>query len=167
MAESATAGFSDLISNYRTLWPLYGPQNTGITPRGTRSSQHRRGWQVELFFEWIKQHLRIKACYGTCENAVKTQIPIAVSLTCWSLSLGNGSDCTPASTRFYSYRFSSILVFARSIRRGLNAKDDSSPGIRRHGRGRHSGRDVDGVQFGYSACAGSSRQQLWRRSRRD
>ena len=36
-------------------------------------------WQVELFFKWIKQHLRIKAFYGTSENAVKTQIWIAMS----------------------------------------------------------------------------------------
>jgi hypothetical protein len=37
-------------------------------------------WQVELFFKWIKQHLRIKAFYGTTENAVKTQIWIAISM---------------------------------------------------------------------------------------
>ena len=37
-------------------------------------------WQVELFFKWIKQHLRIKAFYGTSENAVKTQIWIATSV---------------------------------------------------------------------------------------
>ena len=37
-------------------------------------------WQVELFFKWIKQHLRIKAFYGTSKNAVKTQIWIAISL---------------------------------------------------------------------------------------
>ena len=41
---------------------------------------HRCRWQVELFFKWIKQHLRIKAFYGTSENAVKTQIWIAVSV---------------------------------------------------------------------------------------
>ena len=35
-------------------------------------------WKTELFFKWIKQHLRIKAFYGTSENAVKTQIWIAV-----------------------------------------------------------------------------------------
>jgi IS4 transposase len=35
---------------------------------------------VELFFKWIKQHLRIKAFYGTSENAVKTQIRVAVSV---------------------------------------------------------------------------------------
>ncbi len=37
-------------------------------------------WHIELFFKWIKQHLRIKAFYGTSENAVKTQIWIAVSM---------------------------------------------------------------------------------------
>ena len=39
---------------------------------------YKERWQVELFFKWIKQHLRIKAFYGTSENAVKTQIWIAV-----------------------------------------------------------------------------------------
>jgi len=37
-------------------------------------------WQVELFFKWIKQHLRIKAFFGTSENAVKSQIWVAVSV---------------------------------------------------------------------------------------
>jgi transposase len=41
---------------------------------------YRLRWQVELFFKWIKQHLRIKKFYGTSENAVKTQIWIAVSV---------------------------------------------------------------------------------------
>lgn len=41
---------------------------------------YRLRWQVELFFKWIKQHLRIKAFYGTSENAVKTQIWIAISV---------------------------------------------------------------------------------------
>ena len=41
---------------------------------------YRCRWQVELFFKWIKQHLRIKRFYGTSENAVKTQIWIAVSV---------------------------------------------------------------------------------------
>ena len=40
---------------------------------------YKARWQVELFFKWIKQHLRIKAFYGTSENAVKTQIWIAIS----------------------------------------------------------------------------------------
>ena len=37
-------------------------------------------WQIELFFKWIKQHLRLKAFYGTSENAVRTQIWIAISV---------------------------------------------------------------------------------------
>ena len=41
---------------------------------------YKARWQIELFFKWIKQHLRIKAFYGTSENAVKTQIWIAVSI---------------------------------------------------------------------------------------
>jgi IS4 transposase len=40
---------------------------------------YRQRWQVELFFKWIKQHLRIKVFFGTSENAVKTQIWIAIS----------------------------------------------------------------------------------------
>jgi len=40
---------------------------------------YKSRWQVELFFKWIKQHLRIKAFYGTSDNAVKTQIWIAIS----------------------------------------------------------------------------------------
>jgi len=41
---------------------------------------YKSRWQIELFFKWIRQHLRIKAFYGTSENAVKTQIWIAVSV---------------------------------------------------------------------------------------
>lgn len=46
----------------------------------TIADLYRCRWQVELFFRWIKQHLRIKAFYGTSENAVKTQIWIAISV---------------------------------------------------------------------------------------
>ena len=49
-------------------------------PALTVSDLYRYRWQVELFFKWIKQHLRIKSFYGTTENAVKTQIWIAVSV---------------------------------------------------------------------------------------
>ena len=41
---------------------------------------YKSRWQVELFFKWIKQHLRINQFFGTSENAVKTQIWIAVSV---------------------------------------------------------------------------------------
>ncbi len=49
-------------------------------PPLTVADLYRQRWQVELFFKWIKQHLRIKAFYGTSENAVKTQIWTAVSI---------------------------------------------------------------------------------------
>ena len=45
----------------------------------TIADLYRCRWQVEIFFKWIKQHLRIKSFYGTSENAVKTQIWIAIS----------------------------------------------------------------------------------------
>ena len=48
-------------------------------PAITIADLYRCRWQVEIFFKWIKQHLRIKSFYGTSENAVKTQIWIAVS----------------------------------------------------------------------------------------
>ena len=49
-------------------------------PALTIAGLYKNRWQVELFFKWIKQHLRIKQFYGTSENAVKTQIWIAVSV---------------------------------------------------------------------------------------
>ena len=56
------------LSNNFTLSPL------------TITELYRCRWQIELFFKWIKQHLRIKSFFGTTENAVKTQIWIAVSV---------------------------------------------------------------------------------------
>jgi len=54
--------------------------NHFLLPATTIAELYRCRWRVELFFKWIKQHLRIKAFYGTTENAVKTQIWIAVSV---------------------------------------------------------------------------------------
>jgi hypothetical protein len=54
--------------------------NNFSLPALTIAKIYKCRWQVELFFKWIKQHLRIKAFYGTSENAVKTQIWIAVSV---------------------------------------------------------------------------------------
>ena len=54
--------------------------NQFTLPATTICALYKRRWQVELFFKWIKQHLRIKAFYGTSENAIKTQIWIAVSI---------------------------------------------------------------------------------------
>jgi len=54
--------------------------NHTLLPALTICDLYKSRWQVELFFKWIKQHLRIKRFYGTSENAVKTQIWIAVSV---------------------------------------------------------------------------------------
>ena len=54
--------------------------NNFIIPALTIAQLYKCRWQVELFFRWIKQHLRIKAFYGTSKNAVKTQIWIAIAV---------------------------------------------------------------------------------------
>ena len=52
--------------------------NNFTLPALTIAKLYKQRWQVELFFKWIKQHLHIKAFFGTTENAVKTQIWIAM-----------------------------------------------------------------------------------------
>ena len=54
--------------------------NNFALPALTIAELYRCRWRVELFFKWIKQHLRIKAFYGTSRNAVKTQIWIAITI---------------------------------------------------------------------------------------
>ena len=65
------------IENDRNLTFL---TNNFILPSLTIAQLYKSRWQIELFFKWIKQHLRIKSFYGTSENAVKTQIWIAISI---------------------------------------------------------------------------------------
>ena len=62
-----------------TAKPLIFLTNNFVLPAFTITELYRCSWQVELFFKWIKQHLRIKAFFGTSENAVKSQLWIAVS----------------------------------------------------------------------------------------
>jgi hypothetical protein len=54
--------------------------NNFVLPAATIAQTYKCRWQVELFFRWVKQHLRIKSFFGTSDNAVKTQIWIAVSI---------------------------------------------------------------------------------------
>jgi len=49
-------------------------------PATSIADLYRCRWQIEIFFKWVKQHLRIKAFFGTSENAVRTQIWIAISV---------------------------------------------------------------------------------------
>jgi len=53
--------------------------NNFTLPALTIARLYKCRWQVELFFKWIKQHLRIKTFYGTNVNAVKTQVWVAIS----------------------------------------------------------------------------------------
>ena len=68
--------FCDLDANKRLVFLT----NNFVLPAETIAALYKKRWQVELFFKWIKQNLRIKHFYGTSENAVKTQIWIAVSV---------------------------------------------------------------------------------------
>ncbi len=54
--------------------------NNHVLPAATICALYKNRWKVELFFKWIKQHLRIKQFFGTSENAVKTQLWIAISV---------------------------------------------------------------------------------------
>jgi len=54
--------------------------NNHILPAVTICTLYKNRWKVELFFKWVKQHLRIKRFFGTSENAVKTQLWIAISV---------------------------------------------------------------------------------------
>jgi IS4 transposase len=69
-------GYVDLKTNNRYTFL----SNNFMLPALIIAQLYKCRWQVELFFKWIKQHLRIKAFYGTSENAVKTQIWIAISV---------------------------------------------------------------------------------------
>ncbi|MBU0501958.1 MAG: IS4 family transposase, partial [Candidatus Margulisbacteria bacterium] len=69
-------GYVDATTNKRLV---FLSNNMKLSAK-TIADLYKSRWQVELFFKWIKQHLRIKAFYGTSENAVKTQIWIAISV---------------------------------------------------------------------------------------
>jgi len=80
---SSQQGYPKALRRIRYTDPESGQRLVFLTnhfdlPALTVCALYRMRWQVELFFKWIKQHLRIKAFYGTSENAVKTQIWITV-----------------------------------------------------------------------------------------
>jgi IS4 transposase len=68
--------FRDPTTNKRLVFLT---NNFSLTPK-TIADLYKSRWQIEIFFKWIKQHLRIKAFFGTSENAVRTQIWVAVSV---------------------------------------------------------------------------------------
>ncbi len=78
--------------------------NNFVLPAFTIAQIYKCRWQVELFFKWIKQHLRIEAFYGTSENAVKThRSGLRCPFTCWSRSYENGWAWRPVSIKRYRF----------------------------------------------------------------
>jgi len=78
-------GYPDTLRRVGYTDPTTGKKLVFLTnnfsePAPTIALLYKSRWQIELFFKWIKQHLRIKAFYGTSENAVKTQVWIAISV---------------------------------------------------------------------------------------
>ena len=78
-------GYPDTLRRVGYTDPTTGKKlvflaNNFSEPALTIALLYKSRWQIELFFKWIKQHLRIKAFYGTSENAVKTQVWIAISV---------------------------------------------------------------------------------------
>jgi len=79
------AGYPDKLRRIRYFDPLQDRRlifltNNFTLPPLTVAQLYRSRWQVELFFKWVKQHLRIRKFYGTSANALKTQIWIAISV---------------------------------------------------------------------------------------
>ena len=87
-------------------------------PAATIAQLYRARWQVELFFRWIKQHLRIKAFYGTTENAVKTQVWVAISTYVLVAILKKRLDLRP-----------SLYIILQILSTTLFEKTPISPGL--------------------------------------
>jgi Domain of unknown function (DUF4372)/Transposase DDE domain len=86
--------------------------NNFMLPAVTITQLYRCRWQVELFFKWIKQHLRIKAFFGTSENAVKSQIWIAVSVYVLVAIIKKRLDLKPSL--FQILQILSLTMFERT-----------------------------------------------------
>ncbi len=78
-------------------------------------------WQVELFFKWIKQHLRIKAFYGTTPNAVKTQVWIAISI--YSLVAILKKELDLEASMYEILQVLGVMLFERTPVKSLFAHD--------------------------------------------
>ena len=85
--------------------------NNFALPALTITQLYRLRWRVELFFKWIKQHLRIKAFFGTTENAVKTQIWIAVSVYVLVAIVKKRLDCS--ASLYEMLQILSVTMFER------------------------------------------------------
>jgi Domain of unknown function (DUF4372)/Transposase DDE domain len=96
--------------------------NNFTLPAHVIAQIYKSRWQVELFFKWVKQHLRIKAFYDTSENAVKTQIWIAVSI--YVLVAIARKRLGVESSLYQSLQVLSVTLFEKEpIRRALQRYD--------------------------------------------
>jgi hypothetical protein len=96
--------------------------NNFTLPALTIALIYKSRWQVELFFKWIKQHLRLKAFYGTSENAVKTQIWIAVSV--YVLVAIVRKRLAPEASLYQILQILSVTLFEKTpILQALQASD--------------------------------------------
>src|SRR6266568_3960711 len=99
--------------------------NNFTLPALTIALIYKSRWQVELFFKWIKQHLRIKAFYGTSENAVKTQIWIAVSV--YVLVAIVRKRLTPEASLYQILQILSVTLFEKTpILQALQASNSEN-----------------------------------------
>ena len=99
--------------------------NNFSLPPLTIAQLYRSRWQVELFFKWIKQHLRIKKFYGTSLNALKTQIWIAISV--YVLMAIVKKELQLESSLYRMLQISSVSIFEKTpILQALSGTDDQS-----------------------------------------
>src|SRR3970282_1839195 len=101
--------------------------NNFALPAFTITELYRCRWQVELFFKWIKQHLRIKSFFGTSENAVKTQVWIAVSV--YVLAAIHTKRVRPGASLYETLQILSLIVFERMPLNQLLTKMNADGGI--------------------------------------
>lgn len=85
--------------------------NNFLPPVLTIAMFYKCRWQIEIFFKWIKQHPRIKSFYGTSENAVKTQIWIAIPIYVLVAIIKKHLNLDLSSTLFY--RSSSVTLLRK------------------------------------------------------
>ena len=101
--------------------------NNFSLPAATICALYKSRWQVELFFKWIKQHPRIKQFHGTSENAVKTQIWIAVSVYVLVAIVKKRLD--PDASLYTLLQILSVTLFEKmplhqALDRGENKRND-------------------------------------------
>jgi IS4 transposase len=100
--------------------------NSFTLPALTITEIYRCRWQVELFFKWIKQHLRIKAVFGTSENAVKSQIWIAVATYILEAILKKRMNID--ASLYTLLQALSLTLFERTPKNPLVTDQDYDPG---------------------------------------